>query len=333
MSLDEVQKLVRESSLKPPEDPKLLALLVAAYRGRIACYRGSVPLSLVRPYDFEFCLDFPRPLVSHLARNLRDNPAATPPLVVYWKNGKFIASDDYDLYLALREVDISVAPVVVLGKLPQESAANWEKGGSELIPPPRFFAGSLDLTRSPEGTAISGTLASLYGIFFVLAELTQTARVGEAKLHEFLLNHPVALRSTGSVLLSEVGLGNQYVIDLVLQIPDVRPRTILIELERADFALFTKQGRPRAKVTHAVQQVEDWLRWWRENPSGVPSGLDHTLQPEGIVVIGRSRSLSDGDRRRLAHLNSNRLVKIITYDELLDQLGSLIRNLEAPDVP
>lgn len=70
--------------------------------------------------------------------------------------------------------------------------------------------------------------------------------------------------------------------------------------------MFTRTGRPRKKLTHAIQQVEDWFRFWREHPELVPDRLVPSVTPKGIVVIGTSAALSDLDKRRLAHLNSHR---------------------------
>jgi hypothetical protein len=99
-------------------------------------------------------------------------------------------------------------------------------------------------------------------------------------------------------------------------------------LEKASWHIFTAAGRPRSHVTQALQQVEDWLRWWRENPTRIPNPIDSSIPPHGLVVIGRNANLSDEDRRRLLHLNYNRTVKVVTYDDLLIRILDLIRNLE-----
>ena len=46
------------------------------------------------------------------------------------------------------------------------------------------------------------------------------------------------------------------------------------------------------------------------------------------VVIGRTVDMSEGDKRRLLHLNSSRKIPVITYDDLLDRVKNLIVNLE-----
>jgi hypothetical protein len=48
------------------------------------------------------------------------------------------------------------------------------------------------------------------------------------------------------------------------------------------------------------------------------------LVPDGIVVIGRSRYLTEQEREILAHNNQGRIVKVLTYDEVLDDFETLI---------
>ncbi len=161
-----------------------------------------------------------------------------------------------------------------------------------------------------------------------LTDLIRAANTKERHLHEFLLNNPIALDSYGLQVMSEVRLGKQYRVDLIFQYSFANRRVMLVELERADIPIFTKQGRLRWNVTHAVQQVEDWLRWWKENPSMVPKPLDSSIPVDGLVVIGRSEGMDEDTKRRLLHLNNNRKVKVITYDDLLEQIKALITNLE-----
>jgi hypothetical protein len=40
--------------------------------------------------------------------------------------------------------------------------------------------------------------------------------------------------------------------------------------------------------------------------------------------IGRSKHLNETERETLAHNNQRRNIKVITYDELLDDFGTLI---------
>jgi len=215
-------------------------------------------------------------------------------------------------------------------------------GGPELIPPIlvenepdyRGLPGDLKdylLERRLNEAPLSDAILSLYGLYFEISDLIQDPCTKEIDLHRLILKKPVALDAYGVRVHTEVRLGEDFRADLVLQYQLADRRVTLVELERSDHDVFTKKGRPRAEVTHAIQQVEDWLRWWRENPSKIPHPFDPTVPVEGLVVIGRSVEMDDDSRRRLLSLNHNRLIKVITYDDLLERVKSLIANIETSE--
>ncbi|WP_426406368.1 Shedu anti-phage system protein SduA domain-containing protein [Serratia sp. PAMC26656] len=134
------------------------------------------------------------------------------------------------------------------------------------------------------------------------------------------------MNGTHVMIHSEVRIGN-YIADLVLEYNSLHKGILLIELERQSDLIFTKKGRLRSKVTHALQQVEDWIKEMRENKPNIPNWLKNEYTPEGMVIIGRSNMLSMEDKLRLKSINNNRTVKVLTYDDLLQHLMQLIENL------
>jgi hypothetical protein len=146
----------------------------------------------------------------------------------------------------------------------------------------------------------------------------------ERSLHNYLFSCPIMLGASWDKVESEVWFGPSYRADLVLRANRALPVVRLVELERANHRLFTKDLRETAKVTHAVQQVSDWVRYCRQNPDDLVIAASRGVTPDGMVVIGRSRQLSEKEREVLAHNNQGRDVKVITYDELLDDFGTLI---------
>lgn len=135
---------------------------------------------------------------------------------------------------------------------------------------------------------LSESHISLYQTYLQLASILQRESVRESDLHRFLLSHPIALDAYGNQLRSEVRLGDKFRIDLVIQQSLNNCRIVLVELESPKKGIFTKAGRLRAEVTHALQQVEDWIRWWRENPRELPAprlAYRHPLlkMPFGLV--------------------------------------------------
>lgn len=330
-----------DPALCPPEDKTILALIVSASIGKIKCTQTSIPLSMIQPYSLDFCISFPMETIKWAAKEIRKGVVS--PLILYWDTNSFIMSDDYPDYLAYRSLNYEVVPVVILGNFPPKCAKSPLKiGGAELIPPVRISpVNNYDslppdlknwlLDRRLKSKEQSDVVSRLYGLFIGLSLMLADTSVKERQLHNFLISHPAAFDPYGSCLMSEVRLGKTYRIDLVIQYKLDEKRLLLVELEKASLPIFTKSGRLRSHVTHAIQQVEDWLQWWREHPSEIPKAFDSSIPPQGLVVIGRNLDLDEQDKKRLLHLNSNRLVKVITYDDLLNRIEALIQSLENLD--
>jgi hypothetical protein len=156
------------------------------------------------------------------------------------------------------------------------------------------------------------------------ADLLGEDNPSERSLHDYLRSCPIMLGASWDKVESEIWFGPSYRADFVLRAYRALPTVRLVELERASHRLFTKDLHETAEVTHAVQQVSDWIRYCRQNPDDPVIAASHGVSPDGIVIIGRSRHLSEKGRDVLAHNNQGRDVKVITYDELLDDFGTLI---------
>lgn len=326
---------------RPPQDKTFLALTGQVMEGKIKCTQTSLPLSMIQPYDFDFCITYPKETIKWNIREIRKG--SDRPLLVYWNGSSFIMSDDYPGYLAHRSLNSKEVSVVILGDYPENLVTQPTLvGGAELLPPVLIRQGSNYDSLTPElktwllderlrSKERSQVVIELYLLFIRLSMMLAEPATQEKQLHNFLINHPASLDPYGSCMMSEVRLGNEYRVDLVLQYKLDEKRILLVELEKANLPIFTKTGRLRAHVTHAIQQVEDWLQWWREHPNDIPKALDSSIPPQGLVVIGRNIDLDDKGKRRLVHLNNNRLVKVITYDDLLNRIEALIQSLESLD--
>jgi hypothetical protein len=326
---------------KPPRDSTLIALLRAVIGGKLKCGKTRIPLSMIRPFSLDFCLTYPRDTIDWQIKEIERG--TDPPLVVYWSGTGFVMSDDYPGYLAHRALGSEEVSVVVIGAVPVGVLTNpIREGGAELISPvhirqqPNYASLTPDLKDWLVGQRLKHRdlpdgVSTLYALVMVLSEMIHSESTKEKELHKFLIDNSVALDAYGSGLMSEVNLGRKYSVDLIIQYRTHDRQILLVELERANWPIFTKNGRLRAPVTHAIQQVEDWLRWWHEHPDKIPKGLDGSIPPQGLVVIGRNKDLGSDDRKRLLHLNNNRRVKVITYDDLLDRLEALILSLETAD--
>lgn len=323
---DELSKFnINTSSLRPPYDKHLADLLTKVYLGDCHCTLATVPLAFVQPFDTGFCLTYPRNIVEATAKHIAQ---VDQPILVYWHHDRFVTSDDYDTYLAYHSLGYKDVPVVIIGEYPASIGHQKKAGSVDLLPPVLVTSIRPESFRTRTQKLISSTVATLYSVFILFCELIQSSSTREKDIHEFVLRYPLILHSNIKNVHSEVKLGGKYRVDLLLELQPEKREILLVELERSDIELFTKSGRPVAHVTHAYQQVEDWIRWWRDNPKEVPLDLDPSVQPSGLVVIGRSSHWSVEQHKRLIGLNENRLVRLITYDHLLDKLENLISNLE-----
>lgn len=148
-------------------------------------------------------------------------------------------------------------------------------------------------------------------------------------VHPFLVKHPFLLHPNPDDVLSErpIGLGTEYRMDFLIREAD--GSYVVVEIENPNHALVTRNGDIAAPVNHAQQQIEDWQEWIEDNLPTVQRYYPDISAPRGLVVIGRSRSFSRTEHRKIARRNINLAgrVKIVTYDELLTGARSYTASL------
>jgi len=157
----------------------------------------------------------------------------------------------------------------------------------------------------------------------------------EETLKQFLKENPLLIDPTAKEIRVEHPLGSEYRIDfVVIHESDVGLLYTLVELEKATCRLFTQAEEELTReLRHAIQQVEDWQEWIEENISYAErTGLAGIRLPRGVIVIGRSLTLTEKMRRRLRrkNLHSGGRLTIMTYDGLLLACKNLLNNLELP---
>jgi len=311
----------------PPKDPNCDELIQKTLLNKLVCTRLEVPLENIKPANYEHSILLPSALIRPFMYDIRVGDRAE--ILVYWKDNVFLVSDDYAVYLAYRTLKINNIPVIIMGKYPEKKFGFGEKGGAELLPNVTYrhndiFHDTINLDialdKRLEKDLGKNPKDKLYEFIFRLHKHLNYPLTKERVFHDLLIHGAREFAEGAFKVQSEVRLGKKYRIDLVIQLTGDAQRIILVELERANLPLFTKTGAPFAHVTHALQQVEDWLRFWQEHPNDILNNLDPTIAPSGIVVIGRSRNLNEDDKRRLLSLNNNRRVQLITYDDLIGRI-------------
>lgn len=169
----------------------------------------------------------------------------------------------------------------------------------------------------------------LSSINAALSELRNllNATHSEQDLHRCIQDNPVLFGVEYRNIVSKHDLGTEYQTDFVLQRLSGTIDVVEIESDRAQ--VFTKAGNPSSQLTHAEQQVFDWLAWIEDHASYERRNFPSLITPVGWVIIGRTKDLDDKGVRKLNQRNRifwGRL-QILTYDDLVAKAENLIRSL------
>ncbi|MBI1914763.1 MAG: DUF4263 domain-containing protein [Planctomycetes bacterium] len=152
----------------------------------------------------------------------------------------------------------------------------------------------------------------------LLAEFERHLEGPEEPVHQFLRQHPELISPTCDKHWSKLPFG-AMTSDFVFREPHNDYE--LVEIEAADRRLFRKDGQQHEELTHAINQIAEWVRYIEDNKKTVEDELGLTgisTSPRSLVVIGRSQSLTEENRRKLTTLqNQHSKLRILTYDDLL----------------
>jgi hypothetical protein len=162
----------------------------------------------------------------------------------------------------------------------------------------------------------------------LLRQLREHLSGPEEPLHQFIRQHPQLLSPTHLHFWSKLPLGARST-DFVFKEPAAG--YVLVELERASHRLFRKDGQPTQELTHAIDQVTDWIRYIEDNHDTVQRELGlHGIStsPHAIVVIGRRETLTTDTARKLTTMtNRSPRLEILTYDDVLDRARATAENM------
>ena len=153
----------------------------------------------------------------------------------------------------------------------------------------------------------------------------------EEPVHQFLKAHPELLCPTHDAVWSKLPFG-EHVSDFVFREP---PNDyLLVEIEAPYRELFRSDGQQRAELTHAINQIDDWLQYIQDNKPTVEDKLGLagiSTTPRTLVVIGRSVTLTDENRRKLTVIQGQRSkLRILTYDDVIATARITLERLFGP---
>jgi hypothetical protein len=165
----------------------------------------------------------------------------------------------------------------------------------------------------------------------VLDELARLLEGPEEPAHQFLKQHPEIISPTHVAAWSKLPLGD-HVTDFVFREPV--DDYLLVEIESPLRELFRNDGQQRQELTHAFNQVLDWRIFIENNLQKARdeiglSGI--SANPRSLIVIGRSESLTVGNRAKIATLRGQiPRLRIMTYDELIQNSKAMAENFFGP---
>jgi hypothetical protein len=165
----------------------------------------------------------------------------------------------------------------------------------------------------------------------VLEEFQSLLGGSEEPVHQFLRQHPELISPTCERFWSKLSFGGS-ISDFVFR--EAYNDYELVELEAPIRLLFRKDGQQGEELTHAINQIADWLRYIEDNKRTVENEQGLTgisTSPRTLIVIGRAASLTEENRRKLTTLqNQYRGLRILTYDDLLANARSNLERILGP---
>ena len=175
-----------------------------------------------------------------------------------------------------------------------------------------------------------GATRKLYAA--LLDEFEALLTGAEEPVHQFLKEHPQLLCPTSERVWSKLAFGDR-VSDFVFREPT--NDYLLVEIEAPIRELFRKDGQQRQELTHALNQVADWVQYIADNKQKAEEELGLTgisTNPRSLIVIGRSASLTEEDRRKLVTLQASQYgkLRVLTYDDLLASARANLERLLGP---
>lgn len=163
-----------------------------------------------------------------------------------------------------------------------------------------------------------------------LAELVNSDKRNEGALQRCLTENPSLFGPDYVCIFPKHKLGAEYEMDYALE--RYSGVVDLVEIEASSLPIFTKAGDPSQYLTHAEQQVMDWLAWIERHSAYARESLPGLMAPIGYVVIGTSSGLAGELREKLHRRNAmfRGSLLILTYEDLLARARHILRFLEGP---
>jgi hypothetical protein len=153
----------------------------------------------------------------------------------------------------------------------------------------------------------------------------------EELLQQFLAENPILFHQFPSQrLISKPPILTSFVADFALVTP--QRELLLVELEKSTTRLMRQDGGVASELSHAFDQVNDWLHVADEHRLAVLDSLqiakEDVSMVRGIVIAGRDLGYDAHKLRKLKGVDRGRIT-FLTYDDLFFALDALIKRIGA----
>jgi hypothetical protein len=148
----------------------------------------------------------------------------------------------------------------------------------------------------------------------------------EATFQEFLTAHPQLLDPMAIQIWPKPQLRGAWIPDFVVRRSD--GSYTVVEIEKPSKLIVTQTGQLSADCTQAERQVSDYRTFLTRNFADASRHFPHFEEPDGLVVIGLERALSNEQRVILSNANRHRSgLRIVGFDYLLERARTISANL------
>jgi hypothetical protein len=279
-----------------------------------------------------FVLMDPEPLTESRKAAIRSNPLAGKAVrgVLECKNCK----ESIRAYVGLERVDqLEAEGFVWYENLKDSFVCSCGNLKVDLTIWRRNLHGFLGLPYNLENEQIlplyeKGALKNIHTNFAALLE----EKAPEETFQKFIENNPVLLHQfSPKRLFFKAPILSLRKTDFA--IVNHQHELILLELEKPETRLLKTDGNIHSELQHAIGQPREWLHYADEHRGAVLECIGVDRKEVGavhaVVVAGRDAGYDPEHLRRLKGNAGYARVKVMTYDDLLANLGTLIRSLEA----
>lgn len=153
----------------------------------------------------------------------------------------------------------------------------------------------------------------------------------ESEFQTFFENVPVFLEPKVMKAYPKFSLAGELIPDFLLVLHD--SSYLFVEIEKPGVKLFTNNGDPTAVLSHAQQQIRDYLKWVANNIDFLRRHECPNLTGDnfkGLLVIGKCSDLEPKELDKLHNINAEVRSKyeIKAFDQILRENKTMVGNVK-----